>query len=264
MPTDVFETHETLARPMRNRAPSTVRHDTRRCGIEHRLSLPMNEEITVGEFMEWVQGRHRAGAPVTAQILIVDSSTDNHARRLCLNHGGEVLRVPKSGESVARTWTHFRTFAEKWILMGERPTLTYDFSRNRSVRGGIPERRGVHHWGSRFSRQHRKKTRCRDCTVTFGTPLTNWILKPDLSQQLFRHPLRHTAGVTREAIGQNQHHVARAGNTPSEMVAEGRARLKLVSFGSADQIFTRIAKGRLSHHLPRRLAIAVARGLGPT
>ena len=42
-----------------------------------RIVIPaMNEEITVGEFMEWCrEGLRRAG--VSGQILIVDSSTDN-------------------------------------------------------------------------------------------------------------------------------------------------------------------------------------------
>jgi len=63
------------------------------CGIEHlkpegmtlgevQLSIvipAMNEEVTVGEFIEWCkEGLKRAG--VTGQILIVDSSTDNALR----------------------------------------------------------------------------------------------------------------------------------------------------------------------------------------
>ena len=77
--------------------------------MELSIVIPaMNEEITVGEFMEWCkEGIERAG--VTAQILIVDSSTDN-TPKIVLEHGGEVLRVPKRGVGSA-TWTHFRTSA---------------------------------------------------------------------------------------------------------------------------------------------------------
>ena len=76
------------------------------CGIEHlqpegttlgnvELSIvipAMNEEVTVGEFIEWCkEGLKRAG--VVGQILIVDSSTDN-TPKIVLEHGGEVLRTP--------------------------------------------------------------------------------------------------------------------------------------------------------------------------
>ena len=78
--------------------------------MELTIVIPaMNEEITVGEFMEWCkEGIARAG--VTAQILIVDSSTDN-TPKIVLEHGGEVLRVPKRGVGSAY-WNQFRTSAE--------------------------------------------------------------------------------------------------------------------------------------------------------
>src|SRR6266496_3871022 len=52
-------------------------HDTTPDDVELSIVIPaMNEEITVGEFMEWCkEGLQRAG--VSGQILIVDSSTDN-------------------------------------------------------------------------------------------------------------------------------------------------------------------------------------------
>ena len=86
-------------------SPSTGPHDV----IEHlvptgvaidevELSIvvpALNEEITVGEFVDWCkEGLRRAG--VRGQILIVDSSNDNTAR-IVLEHGGEVLRTPKRG-----------------------------------------------------------------------------------------------------------------------------------------------------------------------
>ena len=55
----------------------------------------LNEEITVGEFVDWCkQGLKQAGA--SGQILIVDSSTDK-TPDIVLAHGGEVLRTPKRG-----------------------------------------------------------------------------------------------------------------------------------------------------------------------
>src|SRR5215471_21708173 len=64
--------------------------------VELSIVIPaMNEEITVGEFIEWCrEGLDRA--EVSGQILIVDSSTDN-TPSIVLEHGGEVLRTPKRG-----------------------------------------------------------------------------------------------------------------------------------------------------------------------
>src|ERR1041384_162647 len=64
--------------------------------VEVSIVVPsLNEEITVGEFVDWCkQGLARAG--VTGQILIVDSSTDR-TPEIVLAHGGEVLRTRKRG-----------------------------------------------------------------------------------------------------------------------------------------------------------------------
>ena len=64
--------------------------------VELSIVVPaLNEEITVGEFVEWCkQGLKDAG--VTGQVLIIDSSNDN-TPNIVLQHGGEVLRTPKRG-----------------------------------------------------------------------------------------------------------------------------------------------------------------------
>ena len=51
-------------------------HGTTPGDVELSIVIPaMNEEITVGEFIEWCkEGLQRAG--VSGQILIMDSSTD--------------------------------------------------------------------------------------------------------------------------------------------------------------------------------------------
>src|SRR4029078_9287899 len=92
--------------------------------VELSIVIPaMNEEVTVGEFIEWCkEGLKRAG--VTGQILIVDSSTDN-TPKIVLEHGGEVLRVPKRG--VGSAYLDSLPYVRgKWILMGDAD-LTYDF-----------------------------------------------------------------------------------------------------------------------------------------
>ena len=93
------------------------------CGIEHlkpdgmtlgdvQLSIvipAMNEELTVGEFIEWCkEGLQRAG--VTGQILIVDSSTDN-TQKLFSNMAARSCALRNAGLA-ALTSTRFHTSAE--------------------------------------------------------------------------------------------------------------------------------------------------------
>src|SRR5438552_6012032 len=83
----------------------------------------LNEEITVGEFVDWCkEGLARAG--VRGQILIVDSSTDR-TPEIVLAHGGEVLRTPKRG--LGRAYIDATPYIRgQWIVMGDAD-LTYDF-----------------------------------------------------------------------------------------------------------------------------------------
>src|ERR1041385_5127558 len=83
----------------------------------------LNEEITVGEFVDWCkEGLKRAA--VSGQILIVDSSTDKTPETV-LAHGGEVLRTPKRG--LGRAYIDAANYIRgQWIIMGDAE-LTYDF-----------------------------------------------------------------------------------------------------------------------------------------
>src|SRR5262249_24087696 len=92
--------------------------------VELSIVVPaLNEAITVGEFVDWChEGIKRAG--VTAQILIVDSSTDA-TPQIVLEHGGEVLRVPKRG--LGRAYIDAIPYVRgRWVIMGDAD-LTYDF-----------------------------------------------------------------------------------------------------------------------------------------
>jgi len=92
--------------------------------VELSLVVPsLNEEITVGEFVDWCQQGLKA-AGVTGQILIVDSSTDA-TPDIVLARGGEVLRVPKRG--LGRAYIDALPYIRgRWIVMGDAD-LTYDF-----------------------------------------------------------------------------------------------------------------------------------------
>jgi glycosyltransferase involved in cell wall biosynthesis len=129
-----------------------------------------NEEITVGEFVDWCkEGLARAG--VTGQILIVDSSTDN-TKALALQHGAEVLSVPKRG--LGHAYIDAIPYVRgQYVIMGDAD-LTYD---TRHISGFTDKLKEGYEFimGSRFKGKiepgampalHRY----------FGTPLTTWIL----------------------------------------------------------------------------------------
>src|SRR6266576_4011121 len=166
--------HPTVMRVLRRSAQNNagaiehvLPHGTTPDDVELSIVIPaMNEEITVGEFMEWCkEGLQRAG--VTAQILIVDSSTDN-TPKIVLEHGGEVLRVPKRGVGSAYM-DSLPYIRGKWILMGDAD-LTYDF---REIAPFVEEFRNGAEFimGSRF-RGSIQKGAMPKLHRYFGTPLT--------------------------------------------------------------------------------------------
>jgi glycosyltransferase involved in cell wall biosynthesis len=223
-----------------------------RCGIKHlqpegavlgnvELSIVVpasNEEMTVGEFIEWCkEGIRRAG--VAGQILIVDSSTDNTAK-IVLEHGGEVLRTPKRG--VGHAYIDAIPYIRgKWILMGDAD-LTYDF---REIAPFVEEfRKGAEFvMGSRF-RGSIEKGAMPKLHRYFGTPLTNWILN-----RIYRSNYSDIhcgiRGVTREAL-EKVNITSRGWEYASEMVLKA-ARLKLAS-AEVPIKFYKDRAGRLSHH----------------
>jgi len=83
----------------------------------------MNEELTVGEFVEWChEGFRRAG--VVGEILIADSSTDRTAE-IALAAGARVLRTPKRG--VGRADIDAIPFTRgRYVVVGDAD-CTYDF-----------------------------------------------------------------------------------------------------------------------------------------
>jgi glycosyltransferase involved in cell wall biosynthesis len=83
----------------------------------------MNEEITIGEFVEWCQ-QGIAQAKVRGEILIVDSSTDA-TPQIAVAKGARVLKTPKRG--LGRAYIDALDYIRgKFVLMGDAD-LTYDF-----------------------------------------------------------------------------------------------------------------------------------------
>src|ERR1041385_5928817 len=213
--------------------------ETALADVQLSIVIPaMNEEITVGEFMDWCkEGIERAG--VTAQILIVDSSTDD-TPKIVLEHGGEILRVPKRGVGSAYM-DSIPYIRGKWILMGDAD-LTYDF---REIAPFVEEfRKGAEFvMGSRF-RGSIEKGAMPKLHRYFGTPLTNWILN-----QIYRSNYSDIhcgiRGATCEAL--DRINITSEGwEYASEMVLKA-ARLKLSS-AEVPIKFYKDREGRLSHH----------------
>jgi len=207
--------------------------------VELSIVIPaMNEEVTVGEFIEWCkEGLKRAG--VVGQILIVDSSTDNTAK-IVLEHGGEVLRTPKRG--VGRAYIDAIPYIRgEWILMGDAD-LTYDF---RELAPFVDEfRKGAEFiMGSRFRGSIEKGAMPR-LHRYFGTPLTNWILNR-IYHSNYSDIHCGIRGVTVGAL-EKINIRSESWEYASEMVLKA-ARLKLAT-AEVPIKFYKDREGRVSHH----------------
>lgn len=198
----------------------------------------LNEEITVGEFVDWCKAG-LAGAGVSGQILIVDSSTDK-TPEIVLAHGGEVLRTPKRG--LGRAYIDATSYIRgQWIIMGDAD-LTYDF---RELSPFVEAfRKGAEFvMGSRF-RGSIEKGAMPGLHRYFGTPLTTWILNRIYGS---RYSDIHCGmrGLTRSAL-ERIDLKSQSWEYASEMVLKA-ARLKLVT-AEVPVKFYKDREGRFSHH----------------
>src|SRR2546423_2198673 len=198
----------------------------------------LNEEITVGEFVDWCrQGLETAA--VRGQILIVDSSTDN-TPEIVLAHGGEVLRTPKRG--LGRAYIDAASYIRgRWLILGDAD-LTYDF---RELLPFVEAfRKGAEFvMGSRF-RGSIGKDAMPGLHRYFGTPLTTWILNRIYGS---RYSDIHCGmrGLTRSAL-ERIDLKSQSWEYASEMVLKA-ARLKLVT-AEGPVKFYQDREGRFSHH----------------
>src|SRR5437763_2234674 len=198
----------------------------------------LNEEITVGEFVDWCkQGLKQAGA--SGQILIVDSSTDK-TPDIVLAHGGEVLRTPKQG--LGRAYIDAASYIRgQWVVMGDAD-LTYDF---RELSPFVEAfRKGAEFvMGSRF-RGRIEQGAMPGLHRYFGTPLTTWVLNRIYGS---RYSDIHCGmrGLTRSAL-ERIDLKSQSWEYASEMVLKA-ARLKLVT-AEVPVKFYKDREGRFSHH----------------
>jgi len=207
--------------------------------IEVSIVVPaLNEEITIGEFVDWCwEGIYKSG--VSAEIIIVDSSSDKTSE-IALSKNARVLRTPKRGLGHAYI-DAIPYIRGKFIIMGDCD-LTYDF---REINPFVQSYRSGNEFviGSRFSGSIENGA-MPALHRYFGTPLTTWILNR-IYHSKFTDIHCGMRGITKEAL--IKINLSSMGwEYASEMVLKAsRLNLKL------DEVpvnFYKDREGRLSHH----------------
>lgn len=130
----------------------------------------LDEEITIGEFVEWCK-IGLSELDVAGEILIVDSSADRSAE-IALAHGARVLKTPRRGlgRAYIDAVPHVRG---KYIIMGDCD-MTYDF---RQVKVFVEKMKMGFEYimGSRF-KGYIEPGSMPPLHQYFGTPITTWML----------------------------------------------------------------------------------------
>jgi len=130
----------------------------------------LNEELTIGEFVEWCkEGLSKVDGG--GEIIIVDSSNDK-TPEIAEEHGARVLRFPKRG--LGRAYIDaLHEIRGKYVIMGDCD-LTYDFRELNKFVDKLDE-------GFEYVMGTRMKGYIEDGAMPklhryFGTPFTTWIL----------------------------------------------------------------------------------------
>ena len=198
----------------------------------------LNEEITIGEFVDWCrEGLDRAG--VRGEILIVDSSTDR-TPQIALQRGARVLRTPKHG--LGRAYIDAVPYIRgAFIIMGDCD-LTYDF---RELKQFVDRYREGYEFvmGSRW-RGSIEPGSMPKLHQYFGTPVTTAIMN-GIYRTRFSDIHCGMRGLTKAALEQINLR-SQSWEYASEMVLKAsRLRLKIVEVPVR---FYKDREGRLSHH----------------
>jgi len=130
----------------------------------------LNEELTIGEFVEWCK-EGLAKVDGDGEIIIVDSSTDK-TPEIAEEHGARVLRVPKRG--LGRAYIDaLPEIHGKYVIMGDCD-LTYDFRELDKFVDRLDE--GYEYVMGTRMRGYIENGAMPKLHRYFGTPLTTWIL----------------------------------------------------------------------------------------
>jgi glycosyltransferase involved in cell wall biosynthesis len=197
-----------------------------------------DEELTVGDFVEWCK-EGLADAEVAGEVIIVDSSTDRTAE-IALTKGARVLRTPRRG--LGRAYIDALPYVRgRFVLMGDAD-CTYDFRRIAPFVERFRE-------GNEFVMGSRWRGSIEPGSMPWlhrylGTPVTTRILNLVYSSR-FTDIHCGMRGITREAL-ERMRLRSQSWEYASEMV------LKSVRMGlrtaEVPVSFLKDREGRLSHH----------------
>jgi glycosyltransferase involved in cell wall biosynthesis len=198
----------------------------------------LNEEITIGEFVDWChEGLRDAG--VRGEILIVDSSTDR-TPEIALAKGARVLRTAKQG--LGQAYKDAIPFIRgEYVILGDCD-LTYDF---RNLSPFVASYKA----GSEFVMGSRFKGKIEPGAMPglhryFGTPLTTWILN-SIYGSSFSDIHCGMRGISLSAL-KRMELTSRSWEYASEMVLKA-SRMGL-RIDEVPVSFFKDRAGRLSHH----------------
>jgi len=196
-----------------------------------------NERITIGECVDWCkEGARRAG--VAAEVLIIDSSTDETAR-IALERGARVLKTPARG--LGRAYIDAIPYVRgKYAVLGDAD-CTYDF---REIADFVERFRAGCEFimGSRF-RGSAEAGSMPGLHRYFGIPLTTWLLNL-LYRTRFSDIHCGMRGISRAALDR-LHLESQSWEYASEMVLKS-VRLKLRT-AEVPVRFLKSREGRMSH-----------------
>ena len=198
----------------------------------------LNEELTVGDFVDWCrQGLAAAGA--VGEVIIVDSSSDRTAD-IALDRGARVLKTPKRG--LGRAYIDALPFVRgRYVIMGDAD-CTYDF---REIAQFVEQFRA----GYEFVMGSRWKGSIEPGSMPplhryLGTPLTTWILNVVYSSR-FSDIHCGMRGITRDAL-ERMGLQSQSWEYASEMVLKSvHMRLRTTEVPVR---FLKDREGRVSHH----------------
>jgi len=206
---------------------------------EFSIVIPaLNEQLTIGDFIDWCH-EGAAKANVAAEILIIDSSTDDTSK-IALEKGARVLRAPKRG--LGRAYIDALPFVRgRFLLLGDCD-CTYDF---REIEPFVAKFRDGAEFimGSRFT-GYIEPGAMPPLHRYLGTPVTTWILNVLFSSH-FSDIHCGMRGIRRDAL-ERMGLKSQSWEYASEMVLKS-VHMKLRT-SEVPIRFLRDREGRMSHH----------------
>lgn len=197
-----------------------------------------NEELTIGDFVDWSQeGLRKAG--VRGEVLIIDSSED-HTREVALEHGARVLSTPRRG--LGRAYIDAIPFIRgRYVVMGDAD-CTYDFRELSTFLASFRE-------GHEFVMGSRWRGTIEPGSMPWlhehlGTPVTTWILNL-LYGSHFTDIHCGMRGITTDAL-RRMRLQSQSWEYASEMVLKS-VHMRL-NTAEVPVRFLKDREGRVSHH----------------